>query len=125
MAHINFYGEEETLTISPITQNEDGSYSWTTNGKSFWTNQVGQGLFTSTYCENKDAFGNTWVEGNQNHQLEGTSQFSLQGLSVSARRARVIAHAVKGLEGYEAWLYREGLQHSQSNALSYYRQVEN
>ena len=63
----------------------------TINDKSFWTNQVGQGLFTSTYRENKDAFGNTWVEGNQSHQLEGTGQFSLQGLSAAARRARVIA----------------------------------
>lgn len=125
MAHINFYGEEETLTIGSIGHNEDGSYSWTVNGKDFWTNEQGQGLFTSAYREIEDAKGNIWMQGEHNKQLEGTGQFSLQGLSAAARRSRVIAHTVKGLEGYEAWLYREGLQHSQSNALSYYRQMEN
>lgn len=123
MAHINFYGEEETLTISPITRKENGSYSWTVNGKSSWTNSEGQGLFIDNYREKKDAFGNIWVEGNQNHQLEGTNQFSLRGLSATARRARVITHAVKGLEGYETWLYGEGLKHTQTNALIYYRLI--
>lgn len=123
MAHINFYGEEETLTIGSIGHNEDGSYSWTVNGKDFWTNEQGQGLFTSAYRETEDAKGNIWMQGEHNKQLEGTGQFSLQGLSAAARRSRVIAHAVKGLESYGGWLFAEGLEHTQTNALTCYRQM--
>lgn len=111
------------LTISPIVTNEDGSYSWTVNGEAYWTTSHGDGLFTSTYKETKDHQGNIWMSGDHNKQLTGTCQFSLRDLSASARRARVIAHFIKGRDDYQSWLYAEGLPHTQANALTFYRNL--
>lgn len=113
----------KNLTISPITANEDGSYIWEINGETYWTDAEGQGLFTSTYSETTNSLGQTWMHGEHNKQLAGTSQFSLAGLSASARRSRVIAHFIKGREDYQSWLYTEGLAHTQTNALAFYRNL--
>lgn len=116
--------ENQALTISPIITNEDGSYSWTVNGKAYWTTSHGDGLFTSTYSETTNALGQTWMHGEHNKQLEGTGQFSLKGLGACGRRNRVIAHFVKGREDYQSWLYTEGLEHTQTNALTFYRNIK-
>lgn len=113
----------KTLTISPISTKENGGYIWEINGETYWTNAEGQGLFTSTYSETTNALGQTWMHGEHNKQLEGTGQFSLKGLGARGRRNRVITHFIKGREDYQSWLYTEGLEHTQTNALTFYRNL--
>lgn len=115
------FTENQPLTISPITTAENGSYTWEINGQTYWTNTAGQGIFTSTYSETTNTLSQTWMHGGHNKQLAGTGQFSLAGLSTTARRARVITYFVKNREGYREWLYREGLDHSQEQAMTYYQ----
>lgn len=114
--------ENDQLDISPITTREDGGYTWTVNGTAYWTNRQGDGLFTSTYRETEDRQGNIWMDGDHNHQVTGTSQFSLAGISARTRRARVISYFTQGLLSYDRWLNYQGLAHSQANAVQFYNQ---
>lgn len=113
--------ENQPLTISPITTAENGSYTWEVNGQTYWTNPEGEGIFTSTYSEATNTLGQTWMHGEHNKQLAGTCQFSLANISASTRRTRVITYFIKDRDDYQSWLYREGLDHSQEQAMTYYQ----
>lgn len=111
----------KNLTISPITANEDGSYIWEINGETYWTDTEGQGLFTSTYSETTNSLGQTWMHGEHNKQLAGTSQFSLAGLSASARRGRVIHLWAKSNHAYDSFLRDEDMTDTIKSAQLFYR----
>lgn len=113
--------DAKTLDISPIYHNEDGSYSFTVNGGTYWTSRNGDGLFCSTYSETKGENGAIWMHGDHNKQLLGFCQFNLADVSPATRRRRVIASFVKDDPCYQMWLSREGERHSQANALTFYR----
>lgn len=111
---------ENTLTIGTITTDDRGRYTWEANGQTYWTNALGQGLFTSTYSEHTDHQGNVRVSGEHNKQIAGTAQFAIGHLTPAGRRQHVIAYFVRRCPGYREWLSSRNLSDTLASAKEFY-----
>lgn len=95
-------------TLSPITQNtETGGYKFTLDGKKYWTNENGQGLWCYTHQGTYDA--QTKEPILEPTQILGTMQIDL---STSNRRAKVLHWLLGNTPEYKDFLAEEDMQDS-------------